>query len=326
MFFLEQPTIKLQGVRYSSAQWIDYDNDNDKDIILTGSGSTLLYQNQGNNKFVLQSGLPFFGVNSGSTDWGDYNNDGFPDLLLTGGAAYIYKNNGNNTFAYQSGIILPSIGSACSKFGDLDNDGDLDLLLTGNSSNVDIAKMFINNGNNTYAEVASIFTGVSQGSIGLGDYDNDGDLDLIIAGMNGPAKVCKVYKNTTSLVNSAPAAPLGLAVVSSGNDVILKWNRVSNDNTPAKAITYNVMVGIATNGIDLVNPNSLVGGFRKIASMGNSHYDTTMVLRNIKKASFKWKVQAVDNSFKGGPFSTESSFAYSASYQAYSLFAKKNTK
>jgi hypothetical protein len=58
---------------------------------------------------------------------------------------------------------------------------------------------------------------------------------------------------------------------------------VSTDNTPSKAISYNIMVGTSSEGIDVVSPNSSDTGFRKISGMGNSQLDTTFILKNIKK-------------------------------------------
>jgi hypothetical protein len=327
--FTEQASVSLIGVNYSYAKWIDYDNDGDLDIFLAGdnnwSSTATIYQNQGNNTFVRQTGISLYGVTKGKQDWGDYNNDGFPDLILDGNGTYLYKNNGNNSFTLQSGLPFPSPApsNSTANWGDLDNDGDLDLILTGLVGTLEIAKVYINNGDNTFTESTSlVLSAVSYGSVALGDYDNDGDLDIVISGKQGPSKICKVFKNNSSVVNPVPSEPTGLAVVTSGNDIILKWNRVTTDNTTSKAITYNIMAGLATNGMELVNPVSLIDGFRKTASPGNSQYDTSLIIRNIKKATYKWKVQAVDNSFKGGAFSSESSFTYSASYQAYSLFSK----
>ncbi|ETR64848.1 MAG: hypothetical protein OMM_15253, partial [Candidatus Magnetoglobus multicellularis str. Araruama] len=48
-----------------------------------------------------------------------------------------------------------------------------------------------------YTEMADIsLTGVSQGSVAFGDYDNDGDLDILLTGSSSSGRIAKVYRNT----------------------------------------------------------------------------------------------------------------------------------
>ena len=73
------------------------------------------------------------------------------------------------------------IGSVA--WGDYDNDGDLDILLTGIHFIRYDSKIYRNNGNNTFTEQTSIsLTGVRWSSAAWGDYDNDGDLDILLTG------------------------------------------------------------------------------------------------------------------------------------------------
>jgi hypothetical protein len=328
--FSEQYSAQLSGLSESSSRWSDYDNDGDLDILLTGfiddniynRSYSIIYQNQGNNSFVRQTGISLRGVSGGSGEWGDYNGDGFPDLFLTGSnISNIYKNNGDNTFTEQSETIIKGIRDGCGKWGDFDNDGDLDIIITGDYNNGSyITMIYLNNGNNTFTEqTAEILDGVYQSSVDLGDYDNDGDLDILISGNKGTSRICKIYRNESPVSNPAPVAPTDLITAVQGSDMILRWRPVSNDNTTGKSISYNIMVGTSTGNIDVVSPNSSVAGFRRISGIGNGQLDTTFILRNIKKGNYFWSVQAVDNSFKGGAFSAESTINYSASYQAYGL-------
>jgi PKD repeat protein len=323
--FEEQTSVSLNGETYSTTKFIDYDNDGDLDIIISGNlNGFALYQNQGDGSFIKQTSLNIYGGSGGTNDWADCNSDGYPDLLLNGGSTIIYKNNGNGTFTNLAGANLTNTSKSTGNWCDFDNDGDADIIITGSSNNSDITKIYINNDNETFSELSGLtMDGVSEGSVDVGDYDKDNDIDIIISGKKGPEKICKIYKNTSVTTNPVLTAPSGLTTQTSGNNLILKWNRVSGDNTNKKSLTYNVLSGIATNGIDIINPMSIpASGFRKIASIGNSQFDTILILKNIKIGSYKWKVQAIDNSFIGGPFSSEGPFTYSVSYQAGGLTLK----
>jgi predicted nucleotidyltransferase len=326
--FTDQTSIKLDGLGESACKWGDFDNDGDLDILMTGSTgfynrAVRLYRNDGGGVFTPLSVPTIAGYYNGSAEWADYNNDGFPDILLCGGNynTYIYKNNGNSTFTLQSGIILPMLSEGTAKWGDIDNDGDQDIVVSGKESNLPITKVYLNNGNNTFSLQAGItIEGVYENSFDLFDYDDDNDLDLVITGNRPSGRICKVYKNNFTTVNPLPAAPTGLTVIASGNDVILKWRKVTTDNTAAKSISYNIMAGSTSGSINLISPNSsTTDGYHRVSGMGNAQLDTIFILRNLKKGTYFWRVQAIDGSFKGSPFSAESSFSYLGSVQASAL-------
>ncbi|MDE0966384.1 MAG: VCBS repeat-containing protein, partial [Candidatus Latescibacteria bacterium] len=80
----------LQGVRYASLAWADYDSDGDPDLVVSGMGAngtslTLLYQN---DRGVLQiddiNSETLVNLHNGNLAWGDYDNDGDLDLAVSG--------------------------------------------------------------------------------------------------------------------------------------------------------------------------------------------------------------------------------------------------
>jgi PKD repeat protein len=320
--FTEQSSISLGGIVQGPCKWGDYDNDSDLDVICGGA----LYKNLGNNVFVRQDGISLFYFNRGSSEWGDYNNDGFLDILLTGNSATtIYKNERNGTFTPLKSITYNAVNNGIGKWGDLDNDGDLDIIISGDYTGKDnvrsnITSIYHNNGDDSFTEATGIaLDGVTESSVALGDYDNDGDLDILLSGNMGASKISKIYRNDALIINPVPGIPVGLSSEVSDTAMILRWKPVSSDNTDSRAISYNVMAGTTSGASDLVSPNSSASGFRRISGMGNGQLDTTFILKNIKKGTYYWKVQAVDNSFRGGAFSDESSFISSTSYPAYAL-------
>lgn len=79
---------------------------------------------------------------------------------------------------------LPSSASGRLIWGDVDNDGYKDaFIISGQGSGQ--AGLFKNNGDGTFTKIQDgTFTGLSKSSAVFLDYDNDGDLDLIITGKN----------------------------------------------------------------------------------------------------------------------------------------------
>lgn len=333
--FYEQEGIKLPGVDYSSCIWSDLDNDEDLDILLTGyTGSnyiTSIYRNDGKNSFVAQTGLSFPQISNSSVDVADYDNDGDLDILLTGnitnGSNFtkIFKNNGKLSFQDQTTITFTGLNNSSAKWGDIDNDGDMDILATGTKDNIQYSKIYINKGDNTFIEdTALAFPGVDYGSVAWADYDNDNDLDLLLTGQSALGLITKVYRNEITLKNQISIAPIGLTFTAD-NKVVLKWRNINAATTPAKGLSYNIRIGKTSGASDIVSPLSSPTGFRRVAGIGNAQLDTVFVLENIKKGTYYWSVQAIDNNYAGGPFAAEQTFVYNTDIASNSLFFKNNT-
>ena len=187
----------------SSAAWADYDSDGDLDLLLTGSSDgsnrmTKLYRNNGSNSFTEIS-TTLVAVHSGAVAWGDYDRDGDPDLLLTGSGssgpiAKIYQNN-SGVFT-DIGAPLAGVAQSAAAWGDYDNDGDLDLIVTGSTNGTTGLSRIYNNTNGVFAASATTLPGLYRGSAQWGDYDADGDLDLLLAGTpDGTNAVTQIYRN-----------------------------------------------------------------------------------------------------------------------------------
>ena len=204
--------------------WGDYDNDRDPDIyVANDTNDNYLYQNNGHGKFT---NVAFYaGVALGEngemgsgmgTDFGDFNNDGFLDLIVTNfqdEVAILYKNEGNGFFSditYISGIgekTLSTLGWGTTFF-DYDNDGDKDLFVANGHvcDNINqiypektysqTNQLFENLGNEVFREVTIPFghdlhqKASSRGAT-FGDYDNDGDIDILITNSNRRAQLLR---------------------------------------------------------------------------------------------------------------------------------------
>jgi len=165
------------------------------------SGGTLTFKDVAEERGIahkseFSAGLdkdPRFFAGGGAA--GDIDNDGDIDLFITRGDTLpnlLYINDGTGNFfdeASRAGLALPSGGSANYKLSgpslaDLDGDGFLDLFIGGVDG--DPSLLFKNNGDGTFSDVTAesgltAMTSVNTISSALGDYDQDGDLDLALA-------------------------------------------------------------------------------------------------------------------------------------------------
>jgi len=187
----------------SSAQvnmllWADFDNDGDADLLITKYNSPIqLWQNDGSFNFTNVAGAAgleqanFFYTGAAFCD---YNHDGCLDLYIgkfyhstfNPGLEYrgmLYKSNCNGTFDHvteEAGVLVSSRPIFQPVFLDYNNDGWEDLYLVTDRLAFP-NELFHNNGDGTFTSVtqtsgAGINIDAMSGTIG--DYDNDGDLDI----------------------------------------------------------------------------------------------------------------------------------------------------
>src|SRR6266511_3806660 len=309
----------LPAVSASSVAWGDYDNDGRLDILLSGYSSAYgniarVYHNDGGGSFSdVNAGLP--GIEYSSVAWGDYDNDGRLDILLagsssTGDIARVYHNHGNGSFT-NINAGLPGMHWGSVGWGDYDNDGQLDILISGPFSGyAESTRIYHNNGNGTFTDINAGLPGVDAGTAAWGDYDNDGQLDILLTGNNNGAALARVYRNTTNVANTAPSAPSGLAASLYGPSATLSWTAASDAETPASGLTYNLRVGTTPGGSDVVGPMAdTSSGFRRVAQLGNTDQRRSWTIGGLTPGqTYYWSAQAVDSAFAGSSLAGEGSF------------------
>jgi hypothetical protein len=205
----------LPGLFYSSVAWGDYDQDGRLDFLLTGTSNgfadtavTQLWRNQGDGSFS-KINTDFPGIVQGAVAWGDFDQDGWPDILLTGftvtgAVTQVWRNLGNGTFTHVA-VDIPAVHQSSVALGDYDNDGRLDIVLAGVDRQTNlVCEVWRNLGNGTFTNLNAGIQGSRFGSLAWSDFDNDGRLDLLVAGLDsGGNPTLQVYQNNTALSSAS---------------------------------------------------------------------------------------------------------------------------
>ncbi|WKK66675.1 FG-GAP-like repeat-containing protein [Lutimonas zeaxanthinifaciens] len=173
----------------------DYNGDGTKDIYFSSYVASenkhipFLYTNV-NGRFennATEVGVRHSGSES-EAEFADFDNDGFLDLFITNHeAALLYRNEDKGILTNvteETGLTGAEINKAL--FFDMDQDGDLDLFQAGNNG----IAVFGNNGDGTFTENSEAMGFASYKLAGIedaafGDFDDDGDVDLITVGKTG---------------------------------------------------------------------------------------------------------------------------------------------
>ncbi len=216
---LLEPKSKALGVAL-----LDYDNDGWMDLFVSNDTEpNKLYHNNHDGTFTdvgVTVGVAFSDsgrVRAGmGADAADFDNSGFPSLVIgnfTNESMSLYKNDGSGLFTDESprsGIAqmtTQSLTFGCF-FMDYDLDGLLDIFAANGHVSDDIAVVqptlkyaqptgvYRNIGNRKFEDVSAKLGRAFQKpvvarGIAYADFDNDGDLDLVITANNGPARLLR---------------------------------------------------------------------------------------------------------------------------------------
>ncbi|MBN2572455.1 MAG: VCBS repeat-containing protein [Ignavibacteriales bacterium] len=354
--FILRDDIELRGVYLSYCSWIDFDNDGDLDIFIFGKDSdskviSRIYENIGNNQFSERQEIDIVDLYSGAADWGDFDNDGDLDLIIMGlndeDAPYaaIYVNNGLGVFN-NSGIPIPKLYNGSVSWCDYNNDGYLDFIISGLDENNEIITQFFKNVNNSFeTDNDSQILPVYNSSLSFGDYDNDGDSDLLLHGFNkqwknklyknGNGKFEEtetsfaqyidgfiqfidldadgdldifsggfkypslkessgpIYSNNTSNINTKPTAPNELFYKTLKDRTTLSWSRGLDFETEGKGLSYNIYLR------------------RDNHQFITNIKDTLKTFYELQPGKYYWSVQTVDTGYEYSDFAEEQIFLIS---------------
>lgn len=207
----------------------DYNNDGWPDIyVACDSTASILYRNNKDGTFTdvaletgsayNEDGQPQAGM---GVTTGDFNHDGLPDILKTHFAddlPILYQNTGRGFFEDASraaGFDHTPYVQWGTGFFDFDNDGWCDLLTVTGNVYPEVEKFFKdyphkstrllykNMGGGRFKDVSAesgsgITTPHSSRGCAFGDFDNDGDMDVLIMNMNEPPSLLRNEYNTAT--------------------------------------------------------------------------------------------------------------------------------
>ena len=197
----------------------DLDNDGDVDVyVANDSNPNYLYRNEGGGRFKeigswSGAGLSGEGIAQAGmgVDAADFDGDGLQEIFVTNFAkdhATLYHNMGNLLFNdISSNLSLKALTYETLKWGcalfDYDNDGDLDIVIANGHIYPQVAEApelkesyrqlptLLQNDGGRLSDVSraagpGMQVAASARGLATGDYDDDGDLDLLITVVDAP--------------------------------------------------------------------------------------------------------------------------------------------
>ena len=290
----EDTNQSLTGLTGGSADWGDWDGDDDLDLVVTGHDGanprTIFYENDPVGTLTNDGNHGIPGVYLSDTAWGDYDNDGDLDLGITGNqniagnhVTRIYENDGAGGMTQAAG--LKGLYRSSCAWGDYDNDGDMDFASCGYDGGGLYTRIYENTGGG-FAHAFS-FDGVREGSVSFADVEDDGNLDFFLTGSSWTADYADQYANIGGELNTPPSEPTDLDCQSVGG-LQLTFSGASDAQTPAAGLYYCLRVGTSSGA------NDVVSGTYGSPLIGNVHQATGPVL-NVPSGTYYWSVRTVDS-------------------------------
>ena len=264
--------------------WVDYDVDGDVDLfvangLFVGNQRNALYRNDGNGNFTRMTTATAGAIaseagNWGQASWADFDNDGLPDAVVNGYETALYRNLGQGMFERRLDLVPTSYPFGPGPyFADFDNDGWVDWFVGSavSASPIRHNSLFRNEHGRaitlglTNGPIVADVLANTEGSA-WGDYDGDGDLDLLVA--LGDARRVRLYENV-GRGSFRRAQTVGLEEDLGGYTVTAAWGDYDNDER------IDVFVSVyTTSGVLFHNEGGGVFTQRRLGGTGPNCHPT----------------------------------------------------
>ena len=281
---------------------LDYNNDGWKDLIFQGKDENArdtisLWENNEDLLFDTVT-TSFINLKDGDMHYGDINSDGFFDIIISG----VGDNDIETTkyYEYIDGLFtevdlsLDQIVNTQIFIADLNSDGHTDIILKGSDGGMSMNKIWLNDGNEIFA--ATDLPNAMSLLQDFGDYDFDGDLDMIQSMQMGDSIKFVLLENATLAINEGPTTPTGQVAIPFFDNVNLRWNLAADDHSDPLTITYDLYIR-TDNGLFLSPSFDMPVDERLIVAHGNQQTLTNASYYNLPAGVYYYGIHSVDNAF-----------------------------
>ncbi|MCC5786480.1 MAG: VCBS repeat-containing protein [Phycisphaerales bacterium] len=166
--------------------------------IVAGTQGVEFIRNNGDGTFadpvVFYDTGPGEGIND--LDIADLNGNGHLDIIATdtGGATVLVAyNDGQGNFNLGNAEFLFSLRPTAARAGDFNNNGRLDIAVANSQTQPPSVTLYLNNGNGTFTSAGDFPLTAGPEDLGVGDFDNDGNLDVVVTLGGGGGGVSILY-------------------------------------------------------------------------------------------------------------------------------------
>lgn len=248
----------------------DFDRDGFIDLIFSSTIGSRVYRNTGGNYTITSSTLP--AIDNSEIVFTDRTNLDRFDAILTGNR----NSTGQPSNEYvDNGFPSSIISSAYTDLGtfiengdteiiDFNNDGLWDVFLLGeNNVGNPVTTLYENTGNDNplpeYTISSNSFEQVRQGAAAVSDFDNDGDFDIVLTGINGSSnRFADIYRNDNGSFTAINAGLTGV------NHSEALWFELNADGYPDL-----LLMGQADSGpLTRIYLNNQDGTFTNLGNLG----------------------------------------------------------
>lgn len=245
--------VDATGYQFSAVALGDYNNDGFLDVLVSGRSTNnnnvflRIYTSNGGagfNATPIQPGGAgnTTGFRDGGVAWGDFDGDGNLDVvangLATGGATRQLRVYFNNLAAGTWSIVnVPGAANLGMNLGrvavaDFNNDGTPDILACGSTTGANaggVLRVYQSLGNRTFGPAVTVSAaGYTNCDVAVGDFDNDGLVDILVEGADTTGvRRLRVYRNTTAngVISFAQVADFATGL----SQGAVAWGDLNND-------------------------------------------------------------------------------------------------